>query len=240
MRYHQSKYSTEIQFIIDNYEKMSAHELASKLNIGFDVVKRIRKHFVYDVNDVNGINNLPGFVVIKKSPIHAINADGDVIRIRTHQKVKPSPNRKGYLQVCLQNAKSHRVHRLVAEAFIPNPENKPQVNHIDGDKLNNHVCNLEWVTSQENASHAIKLGLWDSVAEKVAISQTGENNSSAKLKESDVLEIYQALSSGVKVGVLAKRYNVNHANICAIKSGKSWKYLHSTYFKVQRPERNCS
>ena len=63
---------------------------------------------------------------------------------------------KGYLRVPLfkdGKRKWHKVHRLVAQAFIPNPENKPQVNHIDGNKQNNSITNLEWVTDAENKEH---------------------------------------------------------------------------------------
>lgn len=67
----------------------------------------------------------------------------------------------GYLTVRLTDTlkvKTHRVHRLVAEAFIPNPENKPFVNHKDSNRQNNHVDNLEWVTAKENTDHAVNCG----------------------------------------------------------------------------------
>ena len=74
-------------------------------------------------------------------------------------ELTPARLPKGYLMVNLcKNGKQkpHYIHRLVAQAFIPNPENKPQVNHIDGDKNNNRVSNLEWATYLENHLHAIK------------------------------------------------------------------------------------
>lgn len=86
--------------------------------------------------------------------------------LRDERILKPQINSKGYERIRItidRVKKSFKVHRLVAEAFIPNPDNLPQVNHIDGNKRNNVVENLEWVTNKANAHHAIKNGLWKSV-----------------------------------------------------------------------------
>lgn len=86
----------------------------------------------------------------------------DGIRERKGQPIAPVLKHNGYLQVGLRKHGKRKyvgVHRLVAEAFIPNPQNKPQVNHIDCDKQNNNVSNLEWATSRENLNHAHKHNL---------------------------------------------------------------------------------
>ena len=79
------------------------------------------------------------------------------------EKILRTPSSKdGYCQTGLTKEgirKMYKVHRLVADAFISNPKNKPQVNHIDGNKTNNHITNLEWVTRAENMKHAYKIGL---------------------------------------------------------------------------------
>lgn len=92
-------------------------------------------------------------------------ADGKTV-LHRGRLLKPQKRYSGHMCVVLvdryKKKKTYQVHRLVAEAYLPNPGNKPQVNHIDGDKSNNNVSNLEWCTNYENAHHAIKNGLHSS------------------------------------------------------------------------------
>lgn len=91
---------------------------------------------------------------------YLITTWGRVYNTRTKQFLNPYTHYKGYLRVDLRSGTEKRhfkVHRLVANAFIPNTEGKPQVNHIDGNKQNNSVSNLEWVTNKENSDKAVKI-----------------------------------------------------------------------------------
>lgn len=90
---------------------------------------------------------------------HSISNHGRVRRRLNsgYEYLSGTVNFKGYIVASIQN-KKYKIHRLVAAAYIPNPENKPQVNHKDLNKQNNNVANLEWVTNSENSQHASQNG----------------------------------------------------------------------------------
>ena len=108
------------------------------------------------------------------------------------------------------------VHRLVAKAFISNPENKPQVNHKDNNKLNNHISNLEWVTCSENHLHAYANG---------KSTMKGEKHPLSILTEGKVVAIKLAIKNGVKNRYLADKYNVSQQIICDINKGRRWNHV---------------
>lgn len=110
-------------------------------------------------------------------------------------------------------AKDCIVHRLVAQAFIENPLNAPQVNHKDGNKKNNSVENLEWCTSSENIKHSYAIGL---------VSHVGEKHNGAKLTEKNVLYIR---SSKERICDLARKFKVSPANIIRVKRRLSWTHI---------------
>lgn len=136
----------------------------------------------------------------------------------SHNKIflKQRIHWKGYLYISLgtrKNRKSYRVHRLVAEYFLQNPENKPQVNHINSNKSDNRVENLEWSTAKENMQHSYKNN-----RNKIE----GEGHHLAKLKEDDVIFIRK---SNLKKSVLAKMFNITRSTLGSVVNGKTWKHL---------------
>lgn len=103
----------------------------------------------YEVSMYGEVRSIDRYVNSKSGSVRFVS--GKLLNIHKFSE-------SGYCYVVIRN-KNQLLHRLVAQAFIPNPDNKPCVNHIDGDKSNNHVDNLEWVTPKENTAHAIRSGL---------------------------------------------------------------------------------
>ena len=112
------------------------------------------------------------------------------------------------------------IHRLVAKAFIPNPENKPYVNHLDGNRLNNKASNLEWCTAKENTHHAIENGL-----QRVK----GEFQTNSKFTPKDILDIRKMLDEGRTSRSIAEDYDVHESTISLIKIGKHWSHIQEPY-----------
>ena len=123
-----------------------------------------------------------------------------------------SPYAKVSISDSTGKKKKKMVHRLVAIAFVPNLDNKPEVNHIDGDKLNNCASNLEWCTAKENQQHAVREGLHVK-----------------KLSECDVLDIRKRFVGGYNSSTntmkLAKEYGISHVNISSIVNRKTWTHI---------------
>lgn len=134
---------------------------------------------------------------------------------KTPKILTPTLNKQGYLCVSLiigNEQKKCSVHRLVAQAFIPNPENKREVNHLNGDKTDNRVENLEWCTRDENICHAIETRLYPH----------GENFTSSKLTNEQVVYIRDN-PNGLSTCKLAAQFGVSNSTISEIQRGKRYK-----------------
>lgn len=206
----------DVRHIVENIERTNK-ELSKELNITVPVVKRIRNRIL-----TQAAGKIPeGYV--KVNDYYLVNRNGEVLNAKRLRPIKVSTNHKGYLQFDMAPMrKTKTMHRLVAETFIPNPDNKPQVNHKDGNKLNNSVDNLEWVTNRENMDHGVKTGLFKT--HKAKLRAQGSRNNMAVLKESNVVTI-RKLYNCVPREILAEMYNVSIATIMDIVKRRTWKHI---------------
>lgn len=161
---------------------------------------------------------------IKGFPNYLIFENGYIYTGNPLRKRKVAKSDRGYYCLALyKNGKYYNraVHRLVAETYIANPNNYPYVNHKDGNKTNNAVSNLEWVTQQMNIQHAHRTGL-------INVAR-GENHYLSKLTNADVKEIKKLLKLGKKFGltqkIIASMFNVWFTTIGDINTNISWKHL---------------
>lgn len=135
-----------------------------------------------------------------------------LIKFAVHKKT-------GYQMCTLVNNKIKKqvtVHRVVAKAFIPNPDNKPEVNHINGIKTDNRSKNLEWVTSRENSIHSFKM--------KLQVCEKGEDRYNSKLKSEQVFCIKYLLFDFTDKD-LSKIFNVSASCIRLIRKNINWKHI---------------
>lgn len=154
--------------------------------------------------------------VVGYEGLYEVSSHGNVKSLRSGKILKPtSQPQHRYKFVSLRNAKgkvkpkSPRIHRLVAEAFIPNPENKPQVNHKNGDRIDNHVDNLEWATGSENILHSYD-----------HLKRLGPT---CKLTVEQVREIKKLLAQGMSQRKIAAQYGLTQGTIWFINVGRNWR-----------------
>lgn len=163
-----------------------------------------------------------------------VSEDGTVMSKRTGKVFKQRVNEFGYVQVSVPNGEKgktvkRKVHRLVAQTYIPNPENKREVNHIDGDKTNNHVSNLEWATSQENKQHAWENGLYTAI---------GEDHHDAIHSEEFIRNICELIQDGLRNKDIAEMIGLHKDFISDIRTGRRWGSVSKDYkLSFERKER---
>lgn len=196
------------------FNNMEHYKNLSLENIEGEIWKDIKDYECY-----YQISNMGRVKTLKR---YAINKLGNNILVKNIIR-KQWTHSVGYLNVWLKkngNKKQFFVHRLVAMEFISNNENKPTVNHKDGNKKNNNIENLEWNTHKENSIHAYKKGLM-----KIK-SSDGENNSRSILKESDVLLIRDLYVNKIySINELSKIYGVVNGTIHAVVTRRNWKNI---------------
>lgn len=179
----------------------------------FTVQEGIFSMILRDYQEIwKNINNFPDYKVSNLGRVKRITSGS---RTYPERILNPWVQSWGYLQVTL-NGHHKRVHLLVLEAFKGKKPDGHEGNHKDGDKKNNNIDNLEWVTPSENMKHSYDIGLHPK--------KTGEKHPMSKLTKEDVINIRKVLINKKwgDVSRLAHEYDVNKSTISSISRGKTW------------------
>ena len=181
--------------------------------------KKIKNKIWKDIPGYEGlyqVNNLGEVKSLKRYVNHSVVGLKRVV----NEKIKKPVMADRYLQIKLHRdgvGKHFLLHRIVANAFVPNPNGKQQVNHKDGNKLNNKYTNLEWCTSFENMLHAVDTGLMKK--------RYGENSRNHKLTENDVIKIRQLWKDNKTIKYIADLFDMSTSHIGAIIKYKYWSHI---------------
>lgn len=174
------------------------------------------KEIFKDIKDYEGLYQISNLGRVK-ALAKFCKTKGDGIRYSPEKIMKTGNDIHGYQLIGMsKNTKrlTFKVHRLVAQAFIPNSENKPFINHKNGIKNDNNFKNLEWCTDQENMDHAVRTGLI----------KKGEDNPNSKLNEKDILRIRNEFKD-FSISDVARKFNVDWNTIKRVITGDGWKHL---------------
>ena len=162
-------------------------------------------------------------IVNVKGVEYIVSDDGKIFstknigRGKYHKEISQRENKDGYMMVTVglnSNRTGVRVHRIIAEAFIDNPLNLPEVDHIDRDRKNNSVDNLRWISSFENKSQI--------PFEVRSKPRKHEKNGRAKLTMEDAEKIRELYKGGKSISKIARDYNVGGSTISCVVHNKTW------------------
>lgn len=149
---------------------------------------------------------------------YSISSFGRIRNDLKNRFLKGTKSSNGYLRVVIRKKRAERIHLLVAKYFLKKPENTTEINHIDGNKINNKVNNLEWTTHRENIIHAYKNNLMD-----LHTKAHGEAHINAKLSTKDVEKIKYLRNKNITYKEISRIMNISHqyaAKICNNKNRK--------------------
>jgi hypothetical protein len=146
-----------------------------------------------------------------------ISEYGDVVNAETGYRLNPRAYKSGYVRVGQAVSKACGVHNAVYEAFVGEIPKGMQINHLDGNKANNHISNLELCTPKENVIHAYATGL--------AKVRYGEDVATSKVTEEDVLKMYGMFKLGYDNQTVGDMFGLHDRYVSLIRHGRRWKYL---------------